>query len=565
MQFNEITFGRIKDQVENYLKDQYNKADKLFSNASPFGQILSVVENLFQSSILYLKNTLKQFDLSNSNGNNATIVKGAAIISGHIVGRANSATGTLKLTTKTSVDLAKELPGNRITILNKGLMRNKANGLEYSTNIGLDKQTHNITQSSVIYLPIIQGKWESMTFTGNGGINQTFQVELRNSRAIENNNVEVYVNGELWEIKKGIYDLLTDEKSCVVTTSYNGGIDIKFGNGGFGAIPEVATIIEVRYLISDGANGSIFRRTLNDFTFIDCIIDGNGSYVGVSELFDVEYYTDINFGSNSESVSFTRNILPLVSNNFVIGTPSQYAYQIKKLGIFTHVNAYRDGNGVKIIATPDINLFKASNATYFDVEKEAFELDSYEKNKLIKYLKSNGNILLGDKVEVVNPILSNYVINVYVSTYTNTITETVNNEIYNAISNYFLNLNSLGRIPKSDIINIISELESVYSVDIDFICKKNEDYHRVNKEAFDKKISGMLDSDNLSIYNDVKEYDDNTILGIDPILGDIIFEPKELPVIRGGFKDRDNNFFSSGVDTSSLKAVNIFHKEKINR
>ena len=63
MQFNEITFTKIKEQVELYLRETYSKANMLFSNASPFGQIISVVENLYQSSILYLKNTIKQLNI----------------------------------------------------------------------------------------------------------------------------------------------------------------------------------------------------------------------------------------------------------------------------------------------------------------------------------------------------------------------------------------------------------------------------------------------------------------------------------------------------------------------
>jgi hypothetical protein len=40
-----LTFSNIKFEVEQYLKEKYNKANVLFSPASPYGQILSVVEN----------------------------------------------------------------------------------------------------------------------------------------------------------------------------------------------------------------------------------------------------------------------------------------------------------------------------------------------------------------------------------------------------------------------------------------------------------------------------------------------------------------------------------------
>ena len=56
--FSSITFTSLKREIESYLKSEHNKASILYSPASPFGQILSIVENLHQLSILYLKNTI---------------------------------------------------------------------------------------------------------------------------------------------------------------------------------------------------------------------------------------------------------------------------------------------------------------------------------------------------------------------------------------------------------------------------------------------------------------------------------------------------------------------------
>ena len=52
--FSSITFDRLKNEVENYLKDEHNKASVLFSPASPYGQILTVLENLHQLSFFPL-------------------------------------------------------------------------------------------------------------------------------------------------------------------------------------------------------------------------------------------------------------------------------------------------------------------------------------------------------------------------------------------------------------------------------------------------------------------------------------------------------------------------------
>ena len=52
--FTEITFTGIKAQIETFLRTEHNKASLLYSAASPYGQILSVVENLHQLSFLYI-------------------------------------------------------------------------------------------------------------------------------------------------------------------------------------------------------------------------------------------------------------------------------------------------------------------------------------------------------------------------------------------------------------------------------------------------------------------------------------------------------------------------------
>ena len=296
MNLTEITFDKIKSEIELYLKQENAKSGILFSNSSPYGQILSVVENLYQLSMLYLKNTIKQYDLSDVNSLNGRIIRNAAIFAGHIPGRNISATGTLKVTIKTSTDIGVSIPGSRITINNKLTLKNKTNGLYYSINLGADKQTYKITSNSQFFLPIVQGQWASQVFTGTGNENQTYQVTIRgNQKDVENFNYDVLVNGEYWTVKYHLYDLLPNEKSCVIRTGFNGGIDIIFGNSGFGMIPTLGSSIEVNYIVSDGSNGSIFRRTINDWSFIDQALDGFGNSIDISSLFDISIYTDINF------------------------------------------------------------------------------------------------------------------------------------------------------------------------------------------------------------------------------------------------------------------------------
>jgi len=576
MAFTEITFTNIKNEVSAYLRDRHNKAQILFSPASPYGQILDVLENLHQLSFVYLKNSINQFDLvADPNNLNEVVIRNSAILAGHIPGRAISATGNLKLTVKPGVNLEQELKGGKITFNNRFLLKNKTNGLEYSLYLGQEKITFNVNTSTIIYLPIIQGSFKSQTFTGTGELNQTFAVSLKGVQSIENFNIEVTVNGNYWTIKKHLYELQPDEEACVVRTGLSEGIDLIFGNSGFGAIPTIGSEIKVTYLATNGADGNIFRRTFNDWKYVDEGVDGYGGQVDPAKVFDTAIFNDINFGANRENLKFTRNILPIVSNNYVLGLPQQYAYTIKRLGVFSHVNAYEDFGTVYIVATPNINLFKNQNSDYFTVNIRAFELDDYEKSKIDKYLKTNGNIQLTRAYRIDSPKLSYYIMNIFVIRYSDSNDDAVQSEVVNAVSDYFLNFSRIDRIPKSDIVKVIANLNSVHSVDVQFISKKNEDYHKEEitrlKNARDASTKFELNvvksrkNDLIAageiepVKNDV-DYSSTKVLGMDPVLGDIIFDPQELPIIRGGWYDRNGIYFSDDLSGSGLKSINIIKK-----
>jgi len=560
MKFIQISFDRIKQEIEDFLKTEYNKASILFSNASPYGQILGVIENLQQLSLLYLKSTLNQFDLSNASSTNKRIIRNAAIFAGHNPTRSISATGTLKFTLKTAVDIEKEIPGGKVIFLNKTTLSNKTNSLDYSLDLGTDRVSHILSKNYNFFIPVIQGKWETKTYTGSGDPLQTLYVNVSGNKDVENFRVEILVNGEIWSIKKHIYDLLPDEKAVVTKSGFDEGLDIIFGNGGFGAIPELGSIITVNYLKTDGADGNIFRRTPNDWNFVDDVFDGFGGTLDMGKLFDIDIHTDINFGANAESSLFTRSLLPMVSNNYVLALPQQYAYEIKKLGVFSHVNAYERNGTVFVAVTPNINLFKNQNNNYFDIDIAAFSLDDYEIDKIGKYLRTGGNIQLTKNFSIVNPTLSYYVMNIFVIPYSDVTDDSLNNQIYEVISDYFLNLNRIDRIPKLDLIKALSNISDIHSVDLQFISKKNEDYHKEAIINLQNQMTPTIVNGGSSLPKPPINYDSSVVLGLDPILGDIIYDASELPIIRGGSSNRNDVVYSSDIKSSGLKSVNIIKR-----
>ena len=207
----------------------------------------------------------------------------------------------------------------------------------------------------------------------------------------------------------------------------------------------------------------------------------------------------------------------------------------------------------------------------------AFELDNYEKSKVDKYLRTNGNIQLTRKYKINSPELSYYIINVFIIRYSDSTDDAVQSQVIDKVSDYFLNFNRMDRIPKSDLVASLSMINDIHSVDIQFISRKNENYHREeikkleNRKTSFTKFSVNIDANanknrqiiNPNIKSPVKtssDYLENQTLGMDPVLGDIVFDPSEIPIIRGGWYDRSGIYFSDDMESSGLKSINIIKK-----
>jgi hypothetical protein len=175
-------------------------------------------------------------------------------------------------------------------------------------------------------------------------------------------------------------------------------------------------------------------------------------------------------------------------------------------------------------------------------------------------LRSNGNIQLTRKWRIDSPKLSHYIVNVFVIRYSDSNDDSVKSQILDKISEYFLNFNRLDRIPKSDLIRELSSINDIHSVDIQFICKRNEDYHKENIIRIQNKIETSESQTSIEDVEEDPDYDQDLTIGLDPVLGDIIFEPEEIPIIRGGWYDRNGIFFSDSMNDTSLKSVNIINR-----
>jgi hypothetical protein len=536
--FLDLKFNNLTTQVTNYLKSVYNRANETFSNASPYGQIINVEKEIYQQNVIYQKNVVRNFMIEEAD--NVKSIRNLSRIGGHNPTRSITATGTLKMKLKSGVDILNDIADGKIKIKDKTKIKNNTNGLVYSIRFGNEEEIFELSQTQDIFLNLVQGSYETYSFTGNGEINQSFSVNISVGNTIDHFDYEVKYNNQSVTLKDSMLDMLANETACFTRTGMNGGLDIYFGNGSFGFVPQPGVIISCTYLLTDGTDGIILSPQINDWQWIDDVVDMKGQTVNMNDTFDVYVDKQIGFASDGETTEFTKSLMPYVSRNFVLASPSQYVYTLKRLSLFSKINVYNtledtnydDDNRIYLFLVPNIKDYFSANVNYFNVPIEAFYLDEEEKDKTITYLRKLANIPPNTVLEIIQPTITKYILNIYIRKFDGYADDTIKQAVITEVSTYLSDLERDDRIPRSDIVNLLEDMVGIDSVNVSFVSKQNEDYHKVKPDS-------------------------DTIYGLDPVMGDVIVEKNELAIIRGGWSDRNLTYYNETLDGGGLGPLNI--------
>lgn len=563
---NKLKFGEIFLQIRNYLVETYNQTGDIFSPSSPYGQILGVMQSFLQLIFLYLEDALVELNILTATKKRS--IYGFARMTGHNPTRAISAEGTIAIKWKPTIN---ELSFSYINLLDKTIINCETNGLPYIIRIANEMESLKINKSdrSLIYLKIVQGELASQVLVGKGTELQSFMV--KDKKPIDNENVKISVNGEPFEIVDSLYDMTKGSKQCMVKTGITDGIDIYFGNQDFGYIPPPGAKILVEYVLTAGYGGNIFGKT-NDvkFKWAENVFSNNGVEVDLNEYMSVSIEKPIVLGADTESPTLTKLIAPKTSRSFVLANPENYVNFFSRFN-YSYVDAYTtyedqyldDDNVIYLFLVPDIKRRLQTNADYFTTNVKNFYLDEEEKLALYRYLNKSGQQMISSELQIIDPILTKYVVNIFLRIFDTANPSKINSDVLAKVTEYFLTVNRRDKIPKSDLIAILENIEGVDSVNISFISEKNEKaikdgYYFKNVETFDQ-IRGIKTVQQVKVLVPANT-DPN--LGLDDF-GDIVIGLNEMPIFRGPFYDRFDNYFEDGINENSYSSVNIIIKEVI--
>jgi hypothetical protein len=548
-----------------FLQEKYEQATEVFTPASPFGQILTVTANLGELIFYYIEATITELNIFRAR--NIESIYGMSRLTGHDPTRGISARGIIGLRPNTSAST--RIEGNFIQIDRLSKVRVEDNSLDYFINFNSDFIRLQKNSREFVNVEIIQGEIETQRFTGTGGALQSFNVVTR--EPTDNDLVKVTVDGELYEQVESLYDMSRGQRAVLTKTSVNGGLSIFFGNLQFGYPPPLGSTITVEYVKTRGAAGNIGGKAIS-FKFIDPGTTQSGEQVDLNEVLSVNVVRNPNFGSDTEDPAFTRLIAPRASRSFVLANPNNYIYYLSKYDFFSFIDAYNtkddeyldDDNIVYLFLIPDIRKKLTTNTDYFNVPTEEFVLTEGEKEQVIDILNQSGRQVVTAEVRIKDAIVKRYVLNIVLRYFDSFDKGEISNQIRKRLNDYFLNVNRRDRIPRSDLVAIIEGVAGVDSVSVFYLSEENEaairnGFYFVPVYGTDPATDQKVLIENKKIL--LGEGEDPQ-LGLDEF-GDIVIEADELAIIRGGWEDRNGNFYEDVPADNTLCSLNIFFKESI--
>jgi len=605
-------YSDLVSNVRDYIRTLYKNSEHLYTTASPWGQLLDVIQRLLQFNLFYIEDSVTELNINSAQKANS--IYGLARLAGYDPMRATAAMGTI--TINPNGMKPEKMSGNYVIIPNFSQLKCDTNGLEYVAIYGQsDLKVDIYSDRSTKYMKLIQGRFEQQTFTGTGANLQSFEANQINKNIVDHHNVQVYVNGERWTKYDSLIDIPRNSKGFLVKTGLTSGLDVFFGNKTHGAIPELGSKIIVQYILTEGNSGNITDPSSYSFKFLNDGYDIEGSIIDLNKIFTLKVVNPVLFGAPSEEVQLTKLLAPLQSRSFVFGQTSNYRQYFEQMQRFSKIKVWTETNKfdpyidqvVFAMLLPDISKLYKSGEDYFSIQFNKFAITESEKFAIQQRIEESGSMILGSVLSFEDPTFNRYMLNIYMNIFQGYDKKKIQDEIKIKLSQYFTQFKRDDYMPKSDLIAIIEAVTGVDSVSVEFLSEDVENELRILTD-YDNYLNSkipMTDLDkekimrfyeNWSWYEnnpDVFAYGEylqsdlnmpetledmninkklkflfsltaiqNYIKKFIDINGDLVLSTTQIPLIRGDWYDRYGRLVNDEVGMKSLNCVNFYYRKE---
>lgn len=522
---NRIKAENLLNDTISYLVSTYKQSRDVFSFSTSFGQITLVVQNLFQIIMFYISDSISQLNIHTANRN--TTIYGLSRLTGHNPVRGHSATGEISLRVKAGAGAL--IQGGSVFIPNYTRVTHLTNNLSYLMDLGADDITIDINNTSATRIRIIEGILEFTRFTGIGEDNQSFEISALPGKLIDDNFVIVTVNGVKYDKYESLYDIPFGKRGVLIKTGITSGVDIFFGSNVNLEVPPLGSDIRVDYLLTSGSIGNQPDKRDSGFRFTDSGFDINGNEINLEDIFDIAIELPPDFGADGESPELTKVLAPHISRNFIIHDESSIKYFLGRMNFFSTIKVFKrsldNENRFNLLLLPILTDRLAAGEDYFSVDTTKFTLDETERIRLINMIDESGRKSANITLRITKPQIRKAILILIIEVFERNggilIKEPqVSKDVRVALNTYLLNNKRVNKIPHSDLVRILDQIEYIDTVKAIFVTEFAEDI------------------------------DQN---------GNLVVDDKSLILLRGGFEDEQGVEYIDEYDPmgETLGSVNI--------
>lgn len=601
-----IRFVELYNDALNFMKGSYESVGQYFTMASPTGQLLQVILNMGRMILYYIEDSITELNIRIATRPNN--IRGLASLTGHNPSRGQAARGTIRLNYNGN---KLDIYGNTIIIPNFSRVKSTLNGLTYTMILPSEEIRLDLTSiNNYLDVNVVQGIIEYQQATGSGDALQSYNFQARKGTYIDNYFINVYVDGKKWRTSESILDMTYKDEAVMIKTGQTGGLDIFFGNEYNGKIPPLGSTILIEYLTTDGEAGNLntqISQKNENWKFVTKGFSLAGEEVSLDKIIKVSIQKDILFGSPEEPLYLTRLLAPHVSRSFVLANADSYIYFLRRLNLFTIIDAipgfatfedkyaidkyniaktnyenvseeYRklistvgaeseksiqkkeeldrtqgqlyywqeqldlqkqDDNTVYLFLIPDVNKRIPSNQNYYTCSINSFILSQSEKTAILDLIEESGQRVMTVDNAIMNLKYPRFVLNTSLIIYEGYDINNIRESIISKTSEYFLKNTRRDRLPASDIVRIIENIDGVDSVSVWFDASK----------------------ENINIYGDhygIDDYGDIVLARyVMDAFGNKILVKDVYPIIRGGWESSNGIYYEDSIAKDKLSTVNI--------
>lgn len=444
LEIAEIEFTEIKGNIKRYLSSKSEFTDYNFEG-SGLSYILDLLAYITHYNGFYLNTSVNEMFLGTAQLRKN--VNSIARMLNYVPRRMTGAESVISISLKEESKPAD--PSTTIT-LSKYTDFVASNVHFYCKNEYQFTDANSYSLSSVV---LRQGTYQELIEESTGQANQLYVIE---SDSIDNDTLEVYVNGDLWTLENNLLLIDEDSTSYSIELTDDNYVNVIFGDGIVGKIPEIGLEIKFIYTNTVGEEGNNYV----DFDLNEVLLDNFSNAYDNSD-FDITTVEIAAGGSNYETTNAIKiNAPKFYETQGRLVTRSDYIAYLLRNQLVEDVNVWGGEDSVPepIYGTIFICI-KPVGST---------KLTSYQEQVITEYIDKKN--VLSIKLEYIDPIY--FYINVSGTVYFYQQYEAqlsdIRNEVEEEITNHFNDLETFESLFKmAKFITELNELEKIANTNIE--------------------------------------------------------------------------------------------------